>query len=57
MDSSTARPGDDIHMLLYQGGFCGMLYSNADVKNGLPVVIGINDNAAFQAGDLGRKYA
>ncbi|MEU3771868.1 VOC family protein [Streptomyces sp. NPDC032472] len=36
VDSSTARPGDDIHMLLYQGGFCGMLYSNADLKNWLP---------------------
>ncbi|MEV4873372.1 VOC family protein [Streptomyces syringium] len=111
VDSSTARPGDDIHMLLYQGGFCGMLYSNDDLKNWLPVladtpigfagmlylgvddfdaahdriaqhaeitkdtdtdhtgqrmfyfrdldgyVIGINDNAAFQASDLGQKYA
>lgn len=38
VDSSTARPGDDIHMLLYQGGFCGMLYSNADLKNWLPVL-------------------
>ncbi|MEI5098430.1 VOC family protein [Streptomyces sp. PmtG] len=36
VDSSTAKPGDDIHMLLYQGGFCGMLYSNADLKNWLP---------------------
>ncbi|MEU7583502.1 VOC family protein [Streptomyces sp. NPDC041068] len=36
VDSSTARPGDDIHMLLYQGGFCAMLYSNADLKNWLP---------------------
>ncbi|WP_369776474.1 VOC family protein [Streptomyces sp. R33] len=36
VDSSTASPGDDIHMLLYQGGFCGMLYSNADLKNWLP---------------------
>ncbi|WP_338931763.1 VOC family protein [Streptomyces netropsis] len=111
VDSSTARPGDDIHMLLYQGGFCGMLYSNDDLKNWLPVlaetpigfagmfylgvddfdaahdliarhaeitkdtdtdhtgrrmfyfrdldgyVIGINDNTAFQASDLGKKYA
>ncbi|CAM5413022.1 VOC family protein [Streptomyces lavendulae] len=110
VDSSTASPGDDIHMLLYQGGFCGMLYSNADLKNWLPsladtpigfagmfylgvddfegahdrisrhaeiikdtdtdhtgqrmfyfrdpdgYVIGINDQAALQASDLG-KYA
>ncbi|TVL87243.1 VOC family protein [Streptomyces sp. SAJ15] len=38
VDSSTARPGDDIHMLLYQGEFCAMLYSNADLKNWLPVL-------------------
>ncbi|MFF8732191.1 VOC family protein [Streptomyces sp. NPDC015171] len=38
IDSSTASPGDDIHMLLYQGAFCGMLYSNADLKNWLPVL-------------------
>ncbi|GHE44987.1 VOC family protein [Streptomyces vinaceus] len=110
VDSSTTSPGDDIHMLLYQGGFCGMLYSNADLKNWLPsladtpigfagmfylgvddfdgthdriarhaeiikdtvtdhtgqrmfyfrdpdgYVIGINDQAALQASDLG-KYA
>ncbi|WP_411127811.1 VOC family protein [Streptomyces sp. x-19] len=37
-DSSTARPGDDIHMLLYQGTFCAMLYSNADLKTWLPVL-------------------
>ncbi|GGX55973.1 VOC family protein [Streptomyces noursei] len=36
VDSSTASPGDDIHMLLYQGEFCAMLYSNADLKNWLP---------------------
>ncbi|KOU52645.1 VOC family protein [Streptomyces sp. WM6378] len=108
VDSSTASPGDDIHMLTYQGGFCGMLYSNADLKKWLPVladvpigfagmfylavdnfdaahdhiaehaeivkdtgtdhtgqrmfyfrdpdgyVVGINDNAALQASDLGK---
>ncbi|MFC4517297.1 VOC family protein [Streptomyces ehimensis] len=37
-DSSTARPGDDIHMLLHQGEFCAMLYSNADLRNWLPVL-------------------
>ncbi|MEV4437631.1 VOC family protein [Streptomyces sp. NPDC049577] len=37
-DSSTARPGDDIHMLLHQGEFCAMLYSNADLKRWLPVL-------------------
>ncbi|MEW2581168.1 VOC family protein [Streptomyces syringium] len=37
-DSSAARSGDDIHMLLYQGGFCAMLYSNADLKKWLPVL-------------------
>ncbi|MGK5627889.1 VOC family protein [Streptomyces sp. URMC 123] len=107
VDSSTSRPGDDIHMLLYEGQFVCMLYANADLKNWLPVladtpigfagmfylgvddfdavhdriaaqadivkdtltdhtgqrmfyfrdpdgyVIGINDNAAFKASDLG----
>ncbi|WP_370417694.1 VOC family protein [Streptomyces sp. QH1-20] len=38
VDSSTARPGDDIHMLLYDGSFCAMLYSNTDLKNWLPVL-------------------
>ncbi|MFH8349220.1 VOC family protein [Streptomyces sp. NPDC018045] len=38
VDSSTARPGDDIHMLLYGGEFCAMLYSNADLKRWLPVL-------------------
>ncbi|GAU65879.1 hypothetical protein SSP35_02_02470 [Streptomyces sp. NBRC 110611] len=37
-DSSTARPGDDIHMLLYQGEFVAMIYRNADLKNWLPVL-------------------
>ncbi|MFI6042203.1 VOC family protein [Nocardia sp. NPDC051321] len=37
-DSSTARPGDDIHMLLYQGEFCAMIYLNADLKNWLPTL-------------------
>ncbi|MYT32929.1 MULTISPECIES: VOC family protein [unclassified Streptomyces] len=37
-DSSTARPGDDIHMLLHQGEFVAMIYSNADLKNWLPVL-------------------
>ncbi|QIS20116.1 VOC family protein [Nocardia terpenica] len=37
-DSSTASPGDDIHMLLYKGQFCAMIYSNADLKNWLPVL-------------------
>jgi catechol 2,3-dioxygenase-like lactoylglutathione lyase family enzyme len=36
VDSSIARPGDDIHMLLYQGSFCGLLYSNSDLKKWLP---------------------
>ncbi|MFJ8314267.1 MULTISPECIES: VOC family protein [unclassified Streptomyces] len=38
VDSSGAKPGDDIHMLFYAGEFCGMLYSNADLKNWLPVL-------------------
>ncbi|ATL67902.1 VOC family protein [Nocardia terpenica] len=37
-DSSTASPGDDIHMLLYKGQFCAMIYSNADLKNWLPIL-------------------
>ncbi|MFJ6797127.1 hypothetical protein [Streptomyces sp. NPDC091268] len=32
VDSSTSRPGDDIHMLLYQGGFCAMICRNEDLK-------------------------
>ncbi|MBF6332986.1 VOC family protein [Nocardia transvalensis] len=38
VDSSTARPGDDIHMLLYRGQFCAMIYRNADLKKWLPVL-------------------
>ncbi|MET9417996.1 MULTISPECIES: VOC family protein [Streptomyces] len=38
VDSSIAKPGDDIHMLFHQGEFCAMLYSNADLKNWLPVL-------------------
>ncbi|QMU70544.1 VOC family protein [Streptacidiphilus sp. P02-A3a] len=38
VDSTMARPGDDIHMLLYQGDFCGLLYSNADLKQWLPTL-------------------
>ncbi|KAF7182673.1 hypothetical protein CNMCM7691_002334 [Aspergillus felis] len=36
VDSTTSRPGDDIHMLLYNGQFCAMLYKNADLKSWLP---------------------
>lgn len=38
VDSSTAKSGDDIHMLLYQGGLCGMLYGHANLKAWLPVL-------------------
>ncbi|WP_329395032.1 VOC family protein [Streptomyces melanogenes] len=38
VDSSTAKPGDDIHMMFYDGEFCTMLYSNAELKNWLPVL-------------------
>ncbi|MBO1413386.1 VOC family protein [Streptomyces sp. FH025] len=38
VDSSIASPGDDIHLLLYRGGFCGLLYSNADLKQWLPAL-------------------
>ncbi|MFE9023773.1 VOC family protein [Streptomyces sp. NPDC007808] len=37
-DSSTARPGDDIHMLLHKGEFAAMIYRNADLKQWLPVL-------------------
>ncbi|MEV6772194.1 VOC family protein [Nocardia sp. NPDC051030] len=37
-DSSTSRPGDDIHMLLYKGEFVGMIYLNDDLKKWLPVL-------------------
>ncbi|MFD3807944.1 VOC family protein [Streptomyces sp. NPDC058611] len=38
VDSSTARPGDDIHMLLHQGDFCAMIYSNEDLQRWLPIL-------------------
>lgn len=38
VDSSTSRPGDDIHMLLHQGEFCCMIYRNEDLKEWLPVL-------------------
>ncbi|MFE4973672.1 VOC family protein [Kitasatospora sp. NPDC056651] len=38
VDSSIARPGDDVHMLLHRGAFCGLLYSNADLKQWLPAL-------------------
>ncbi|MFF5706625.1 VOC family protein [Streptomyces sp. NPDC012794] len=38
VDSSTAGPGDDLHMLLFQGDFCGMIYGNTDLKKWLPVL-------------------
>ncbi|GAA2716370.1 MULTISPECIES: VOC family protein [Streptomyces] len=37
-DSSTSRPGDDIHILTYEGDFVAMIYLNADLKNWLPVL-------------------
>ncbi|UQA93616.1 VOC family protein [Streptomyces halobius] len=37
-DSSMSRPGDDIHMLLYGGEFCAMIYRNEDLKTWLPVL-------------------
>ncbi|MDC0773300.1 VOC family protein [Streptomyces sp. HD] len=37
-DSSSSRPGDDIHMLLREGEFCCMIYRNADLKQWLPVL-------------------
>jgi lactoylglutathione lyase len=36
VDSGIARPGDDVHLLLHRGEFCGLLYSNTDLKNWLP---------------------
>ncbi|MBW5420718.1 VOC family protein [Streptomyces sp. BG9H] len=38
VDSSSAEAGDDIHMLFHGGDFCGMLYSNAQLKEWLPVL-------------------
>ncbi|MHC5905160.1 VOC family protein [Streptomyces sp. S6] len=40
VDSSLARPGDDVHMLLYQGEFCGLIQSNADLGEWLPQLAG-----------------
>ncbi|HEY8978160.1 MAG TPA: VOC family protein [Streptomyces sp.] len=41
VDSSLARPGDDVHMLLYQGEFCGLIRSNAELKEWLPQLAGV----------------
>ena len=38
VDSSTAKAGDDLHMLLFQSALCGMLYGNANLKAWLPVL-------------------
>ncbi|WP_316528310.1 VOC family protein [Kitasatospora brasiliensis] len=38
VDSSIATPGDDVHLLLHRGAFCGLLYSNADLKRWLPAL-------------------
>ncbi|MEU9112220.1 VOC family protein [Streptomyces sp. NPDC048483] len=38
VDSRAARPGDDIHMLLFEGDFCAMIYRNEDLKHWLPVL-------------------
>ncbi|QIS14190.1 VOC family protein [Nocardia arthritidis] len=37
-DSSTSHPGDDIHMMFYDGQFCAMIYLNDDLKTWLPVL-------------------
>ncbi|MGW6735030.1 VOC family protein [Streptomyces sp. NPDC055013] len=59
-DSSTSRPGDDIHMLLHKGEFCAMLYRNADLKQWLPVLedqpLGFAGMFYFAVDDLDAFY-
>ncbi|KAJ5201788.1 uncharacterized protein N7498_006451 [Penicillium cinerascens] len=35
-DSSTAHAGDDLHLLLYDGDLCCMIYGNENLKDWLP---------------------
>ncbi|MEV6554251.1 VOC family protein [Nocardia sp. NPDC051756] len=40
VDSRTATETDDIHMVLFDGQFCGMLYRHAQLENWLPPLQG-----------------
>ncbi|MEV6073313.1 VOC family protein [Nocardia sp. NPDC052001] len=40
VDSRTATADTDIHMLLFDGQFCGMLYRNTQLENWLPSLTG-----------------
>ncbi|WP_029900314.1 VOC family protein [Nocardia brasiliensis] len=40
VDSQTADGPEDIHMLLFDGQFCGMLYRNTQLENWLPELEG-----------------
>ncbi|WP_194813662.1 VOC family protein [Nocardia sp. XZ_19_385] len=40
VDSQTATEGDDIHMVLFDGQFCGMLYRHAQLEDWLPPLKG-----------------
>ncbi|WP_218026674.1 VOC family protein [Nocardia inohanensis] len=40
VDSQTATGPEDIHMLVFDGQFCGMLYRNAQLENWLPELAG-----------------
>ncbi|MEV6279250.1 VOC family protein [Nocardia sp. NPDC051832] len=40
VDSQTATPDTDIHMLLFGGQFCGMLYRQAQLESWLPSLAG-----------------
>ncbi|MCU1641591.1 MAG: hypothetical protein JWN03_1866 [Nocardia sp.] len=38
VDSQTAGPDDDLHMLVYQGSLCAMLFSRAHLDTWLPTL-------------------
>ncbi|WP_282778992.1 MULTISPECIES: VOC family protein [unclassified Nocardia] len=40
VDSRTATGPEDIHMLVFDGQFCGMLYRNAQLQDWLPELTG-----------------
>ncbi|MBC7301465.1 MAG: VOC family protein [Nocardia sp.] len=41
VDSRTATESDDIHMVLFDGAFCGMLYRHAQLENWLTPLKGL----------------
>ncbi|MFI9506178.1 VOC family protein [Nocardia sp. NPDC052566] len=40
IDSSPAYPGHDLHLLLFRGQFCAMLYRSSELREYQPVLAG-----------------